>query len=57
MGTALIMTMTLLLDIHDNASCLQSQHKNQVDKKASSEVSPQEFQRGGGTNDTDNNIR
>ena len=28
-----------------------------VDNKASSELSPQEFHRSGGTNDTDNNIR
>ena len=32
-------------------------HKIQVDNKASSELSPQEFLRSGGTNDTDNNIR
>jgi hypothetical protein len=28
-----------------------------VGNKAPSELSPQEFHRGGGTNDTDNNIR
>jgi hypothetical protein len=36
---------------------VKTQHKNQADNKASSELSPQEFNRGGGTNDTDNNIR
>ena len=35
---------------------VKTQHENQVDNKASSELSPQEF-KGGGTNDTDNNIR
>jgi subtilisin len=37
---------------------VKTQHKqNQLDNKASSELSPQEFHRGGRTNDTDNNIR
>ena len=35
----------------------KSQHKNQEDDKASRGPSPQEFHRGGGTIDTDNNIR
>ena len=35
----------------------RTQHKNQEDSKVPRELSPQEFHRGGGTNDTDNNIR
>ena len=34
---------------------VKTQHKNQVDNKASSELSPREFHRSGGTNDSDNN--
>ena len=33
---------------------VKTQHKNQVGNKAPSELSPQEFHRDGGTNDTDN---
>jgi hypothetical protein len=36
---------------------VKTQHKNQLDNKAPSELSSQEFHRDGGTNDTDNNIR
>ena len=36
---------------------VKTAHKNQEDNQASSELSPQEFHRGGGTNDSDNNIR
>jgi subtilisin len=41
---------------NQHESEVKKQHQNQVDNKAYSELSPQEFHRGGETNDTDNDI-
>ena len=40
---------------NQHESEVKLQHKNQEDNKVPRELSPQEFHRGGGTNDTDNN--